>query len=523
MKFLPPQEVKPRLTGGGEIAFLDVREQGQYGEGHPFFATPLPYSRLEIGAPALLPRRSAPIVLLDDGDGVAEKAALRLAGLGYSAIAILDGGAAGWAAAGFTLFKGVNVPSKAFGELLEHARGVPNISAEEFTSMRARGEKLVLLDGRPESEYRKMTIPGSTCCPNAELGHRLPLFVSDTDTTVVVNCAGRTRSIVGAQNLREMGYPNPILALRNGTQGWLLAGYELEYGADRIYPEVLPKAARAESRERAAALRARHEIPVVDQETLDEWRTDNDRTLYVLDVRTAEEFARGHLPGSRHAPGGQLAQATDQWVAVRGAHIVLTDDTGLRAAITAHWLRCMGHDAHVLDADVSALRDAETGMPEIAAATDPLPDMDPAELASGLASGSLALLDVNVGMAYRKGHIDGARWACRPRLGRLGLAPGTPVVLTAKDRRRAQLAALDLAGAGIGPVHYLTGDRDAWTAAGLHMVETPDDPGQADCIDYLFFVHDRHADNLEACRQYLAWETALIGQLDEQERGVFRL
>jgi len=522
MKRLSPREVKPRLAAGGEIAFLDVREQGQYGEGHPFFATPLPYSWLEIGAPALLPRRTVPVVLLDDGDGVAEMVAGRLAALGYADVAILDGGAAGWAAAGYTLFKGVNVPSKTFGEMVEHECGTPNISAEQLKAKQERGEKFLLLDGRPVHEYRRMTIPGSTCCPNAELGHRLPLLLSDEETPVIVNCAGRTRSIMGAQSLREIGIRNPVMALRNGTQGWLLAGYELEYGSGRLYPEALPADTLAQSRGRATALRQTHDIPSVDLRTLEAWRADADRTLYLFDVRTAAEYEAGHLPGAVHAPGGQAVQATDQWVAVRGARIVLSDDTGLRAAITAHWLRSMGHDAHVLDLDVSTLDHAETGVRESGIDAPALPEVDPAEVAAGLASGSLALLDVNTGMEYRNGHVEGARWAIRPRLGGLNLAAGTTVVLTAKDRRRAQLVALDLAEMGIGPLRYLAGDREAWAAAGLRMVQTPDDPPDENCIDFLFFVHDRH-DNMDHARGYLAWETGLIAQLDEQERGVFRL
>jgi rhodanese-related sulfurtransferase len=461
-------------------------------------------------------------VLLDDGDGVAEKAARRLAGMGYRNLAVLEGGAPGWAAAGYTLFKGVNVPSKTFGEMVEHECRTPNLSAEKLKAMQEKGDDFILLDGRPIHEYCCFTIPGSTCCPNAELGHRLPLLLEDEDTPIVVNCAGRTRSIMGAQNLREMGFKNPIFALRNGTQGWLLAGYELEYGSERFYPEVVSGTAMAQSRARAAHLRARHDIPLVDAATLESWRADPDRTLYLLDVRTAAEYEAGHLPGAQHAPGGQAVQATDQWVAVRGARIVLCDDTGLRAGITAHWLRGMGHEAYVLDEDVSKLTDTETGTPEAALATDPLPEITPVELAAGLQSGALTLLDVNVGMAYRDGHIDGARWACRPRLGRLGLAPGTPVVLTAKDRRRAQLAALDLAELGIGPVRYLAGGRAEWEAAGLKIVESPNDPSEADCIDYLFFVHDRQ-NNLDHARGYLAWEVGLMDQMDEQEKGVFRL
>ena len=523
MKRLSPQEVKPRLTAGGEIAFLDIREHGLYGEGHTFFAIPLPYSRLEIEAPRLLPRKTVPIVLLDDGDEVAVRAARRLAALGYTDIAAVEGGAPGWAAAGYTLFKGVNVPSKAFGEIVEHARHTPSINAAGLKAMQDCGEEFVLLDGRTVAEYRKMNIPGGIACPNAELGHRLPLLVPDETTPVVVNCAGRTRSIMGAQSLIELGFRNPVYALENGTQGWQLAGYELEHDSDRKYPDRLPGTVLAESMERAVGLRTRYDIPVIEQPTLEEWRTQEDRTLYMLDVRTAKEYAAGHYPGARHAPGGQLVQATDQWVAVRGARLVLFDDTGLRAAITAHWLRCMGHDAYVFNSDVFTLADAAPVQGPPATNVDSPPEISSKELAGALAEGSATLFDLNPSMAYRVGHIDGAQWAIRPRLDRLAPPADKRIVLTAVDRRLADLAAIDLAEAGHRNVAYLSGDEADWRAGGLSVAVTPDDPPDKDCIDYLFFVHDRHAGNLEACRQYLAWETGLLDQMDEQEKSVFRI
>ncbi|MDH3231285.1 MAG: rhodanese-like domain-containing protein [Alphaproteobacteria bacterium] len=522
MKSLPPHELKARLAGGGEIAFLDVREHGQYGEGHPFLAVPAPYSRLEAVVPRLVPRRETPVVLLDDGDGVAEKAAQRLAALGYSDIAILQGGATGWAAAGYTLFKGVNVPSKAFGEMVEQARHTPCITAPELKAMQDRGEAPVILDGRPVAEYSRMNIPGGVCCPNAELGHRLPALAPDERTPIVVNCAGRTRSIMGAQSLIELGVRNPVMALENGTQGWLLAGFELERGAARLYPADLPDDMRAASRAKAAAFIQAQGIPAVDAPTLQDWRTDGQRTVYLFDVRTAEEFRRNRYPGAVHAPGGQLVQATDSWVGVRNARIVLCDDTGLRAAITAHWLRQMGHDACVLDYDVT-LPVADQPIEEIGLVDDVLPRIDAAALRAMLADGAVALLDLNGSADYRRRHIDGARWAIRPRLERLGLAPDRPVVLTAADWAVAELAAVDLKEMGCRSIRFLAGHEAAWTAAGLRMVATPQDPPDADCIDHLFFVHDRHAGNLDACRQYLAWETGLLDQMDEQERGVFRI
>src|SRR5690349_9167227 len=105
--------LKSWLSDGGEIAFLDVRELGPYSEGHPFFAVPIPYSRLEIDLVRLVPRKDARMVMFDGGavgDEIAATAARRAEALGYTDVHTLSGGAAGWKAAGYTLYEGVNVP-----------------------------------------------------------------------------------------------------------------------------------------------------------------------------------------------------------------------------------------------------------------------------------------------------------------------------------------------------------------------------------------------------------------------------
>ncbi|MGH8650262.1 MAG: rhodanese-like domain-containing protein, partial [Burkholderiales bacterium] len=237
-------QLRAMLHDGGEIALFDVREAGQFGESHLLFATPLPYSRLELDIGGLAPRKSVRIVLCDDGLlGVAARAAGRLEAQGYTNVSVLEGGTAAWAAAGHTLYKGVNVPSKLFGELVEHACHTPRVTAQELARMRAAGEDFVLLDGRPLAEFRMMSIPGGICCPNAELPYRYSSIVDNPATRIVVNCAGRTRSIVGAQTLINLGVPNPVVALENGTQGWVLADFKLERGASRKYPDVVDAAA----------------------------------------------------------------------------------------------------------------------------------------------------------------------------------------------------------------------------------------------------------------------------------------
>ena len=229
------------LTAEAEIAFLDVREHGQYGEGHPFFSVHVAYSTIETEAPKLVPRRDVTVVVMDHDDGVGERAAHALEKIGYTNVLVLEGGAPGWAAAGYTLFKGVNVPSKTFGELVEHECMTPSISADELQLRLERGEPTVVLDGRPKHEYFKMSIPSARSCPNAELAYRIPALAIDPETTLVINCAGRTRSIIGAETLRQCGFSNPILALRNGTQGWALGGFTLDHGICLLYTSPSPR------------------------------------------------------------------------------------------------------------------------------------------------------------------------------------------------------------------------------------------------------------------------------------------
>jgi rhodanese-related sulfurtransferase len=514
-----PPTLKGWLSDGHEIALLDVREHGQYGMGHLFFAVPLPYSRFELGLGALAPNRAVRLVLCDGGDGVAARAAARAAALGYTNVFVLQGGVPAWGAAGYTIYAGVNVPSKVFGEIVEHRRHTPQIAAREIEAMRERGDNFVIVDGRPWAEYRKMSIPGGICCPNGELVLRIRDIAPDPQTKIVVNCAGRTRSIIGAQTLIDFGVPNPVYALENGTQGWLLAGLELARNADRRYGEA--RAETAVQRSRAQTFAQACGGSSVTAAVAHAWLGDTTRTTYLFDIRTAEEFAADGLAGFVHAPGGQLVQATDQWVGVRGARIVLCDREEVRAPVIAGWLRQLGHEAWWL-ADVDAA--VSFDWRRASAVAEPrLPlSITVTETAAALRAGSATVLDLRPGMAYRKGHIAGAVWAIRPKIGAM-LRPAGTIILVADEPGVAALAALDLAGAGANDIRLLAGGCDAWRDAGLPLEASPDLPTDAECIDFLFFTHGRHDGNAEAARQYLAWETGLLAQLDEQERGVFRL
>ncbi len=519
---MTPTELQNALHDGREIALLDVREDGEFGEDHLLFATPLPYSRLEIGIAPLVPRKNARIVLCDDGaSAVAQRAAARLAALGYTDLTVLNGGTHGWKAAGYVLFKGVNVPSKLFGELVEHAYNTPRITAQDLVKMKASGEDFALFDGRPVHEHHKMTIPGSTCCPNAELPYRVASMVKNPKTKIIVNCAGRTRSILGAQTLINFGVPNPVYALENGTQGWYLSDLELEYGSALQYPDRIDPAVQPAQQQAAKALIERFKVRTVAANEVAGWFEETDRTTYLCDVRTPEEFAAGSLSGAQHTPGGQLIQATDQWVGVRNARIVLIDGgENVRAPVVASWLLQLGCDAYVLDGGVQApLAAAPAAKPALPA----LPLISTDELKKLINAKACTVFDVGPSMAYRKAHIPGSRWSLRTRIANDARGAKTPIVLTSEDGDVAGLAATELRDAGISDIRFYAGGAAAWSKAGHPTAASTDIPADHECIDYLFFVHDRHAGNRAAMKQYLAWETGLMAQLGAQDKSVFRL
>ncbi|WP_322847207.1 cystathionine beta-lyase [Pseudomonas sp. B33.4] len=510
-----PERLQQWLFDGQEIALFDVREHGQYGEAHLFFGVNLPYSRLELEVWRLAPNPRARLVIYDQNGGdVAARCAQLLQTLGYSRVHVLVGGANGWQAAGYQLFAGVHVPSKAFGELVEEAAHTPHVTATQLAEWQARGEPLVVLDGRPFDEYRKMTIPGSVCCPNGELGYRVQDLVPDDSTPIVVNCAGRTRSIIGAQTLINLGVKNPVYALENGTQGWYLEDFQLEHGSTRRYADAV--SAQTLPQQRLAATRVAEQagVKTVVAAQVRQWAKEGARSLFLCDVRTAEEFAAGSLPGAQHTPGGQLIQSTDLYIGVRQARLVLLDSDGVRAPIVASWLRQLGHEAYVLAGGVNS----DLALPvHEAPAHSALPVITAQSLNDALKDDAVALIDLRPSMSYRKAHIAGSRWSIRSLFANDLAGEQRPVVLLADDPRLAAFATQALTADQREHVRLLEGGLAAWRAAGFAVQEDANAPPDEQCIDFLFFTHDRHSGNKDAARQYLAWEIGLLAQMSADE------
>jgi rhodanese-related sulfurtransferase len=362
---LSPSKIRSMLLLREEIALLDLRHEAAYATGHPLFAANMAASRIMLEAEVRLPRKDVPIVVYDAGEGLVAEAADRFAALGYTDIRQLEGDLEAWRQAGFEIFIDVNSYAKAFGELVEARRHTPSLSAEEVAALIASDADVRVLDVRRPDEYATMNIPGSVSIPGAELVLRAGHVAPDPETTIVVNCAGRTRSIIGTQSLINAGVANKVVALRNGTIGWTLANQTLEHGADRHGGIGLSEGAKEKSREVANRAGVRHLRPH-EAAALE---ADTTRTLYRFDVRPVEDYAAGHIPGFRHYPGGQLVQEIDMAAPVRGARVLLADILGVRANMTASWLAQMGWEVYVLDGGYD--RALEIGSPQVLPRPDP--------------------------------------------------------------------------------------------------------------------------------------------------------
>jgi len=509
--------------GQGEYAIVDVRGERAFSDGHLMHAISIPLGRLEVMIGDLVPRAATPVVLTDNGEGYAQKAGERLEALGYTDVRILEGGTKGWGDAGYEVYGGFNVPSKAFGEFVEHHFGTPSVTAEQLKAMLDGGEKMVIVDSRPMDEYNVMNIPTADCCPGGELVYRAHAIAPDKDTTIVVNCAGRTRSIIGAQSLINAGVENKVVALQNGTMGWHLSGFQLEHGNARLAGMELSPDAVARAKALAAEVAKRFQVQEVDKATADAWLADASRTTFLLDVRHPHEYEAGHLPGSISAPGGQLVQATDRYAGVRGARLVLVDDPNLvRATMTAHWLTQMHWDVYVLAGGLPETG-LETGKRPLAALG--LPDvatLDVEAAKAKLAAGWVAV-DVATSRDYRLGHIPGAWWTTRARIDRAvkNLPDAAGYLATSEDGVVARYAAAELAKLTGKATAALAGGAAAWKAAGGEL-ETGETNLADEADDVWLKPYERKGVVEDFMKEYLTWEIDLIQQIARDDLVSFR-
>ena len=509
---ISPQDLDALLKGASPFALIDVRETGEYNNAHIPGASLIPRRDLEAQIADAVPHTATPVVLCDDDSRRATLSADTLIRLGYSDVSVLDGGINRWVTQEYPTEWGVNVPSKDFGEKVEVVHHVPEIDAVELRERIERGDELVILDTRTPEEYQRLCIPGGRSVPGAELALRITDITKDLsdDATVVINCAGRTRSIIGTRVLQRMGMPN-VVGLKNGTAGWSLAGYSLESGADRLELPDLSEEGIAAAEAYADRLAEEDGVQYINADELQALMARrDDETVYLVDVRTAEEYADGHIPGFRWFAGGQAVQRSDEVAVVKNCPIVFCCDGRARAAITASWYRQMGHEhVYAVHGGMGEWQRAGHSPERGHSQAKPLGWDDAQSKVRMLAPSDVSaasdalIIFVGTSQQFAEGHIPGARWVPRGWLEAqiADFAPdkSAPVVATCANGISSTFAAATLADEGYTDVAVLQGGMSAWRRAGIGteqglsgVMSTPadvvpagTDRGFADMMNYL--------------------------------------
>jgi rhodanese-related sulfurtransferase len=518
VRSISPDALNTLLAGRTPFAFIDVREAGEYNSSHIPGASLLPRRQLEFQMSLAVPNLDTPIVVCDDDGRRAALSVTTLERMGYSQLCILEGGMNHWVTQNYPTEWGSNVPSKDFGEQVEVVHHVPEIDATELHARLEKGEKCVILDTRTPEEYRRFCVPGGRSLPGGELGLRIHDVIKDVEpgTTIVVNCAGRTRSIIGTRMLQRLNVAN-VVGLKNGTSGWMLAGYELEVGADRVtLPEPSPQglAAAEAHADRLAAEDGVRLLDITALQTMLQRR--NQETVYLIDVRTEEEFTHGHIPGFRWFPGGQAVQRSDDVAVVKNCPIIFCCDRKARATFTASWYRQMGFvDVYAVDGGTTAWK--THGLALASGRVEPPPFglqaargvvqlLKPQALRAAMPP---VVIYVESSQDFARAHVPGSHWVPRGwlelRIGSLVPAYATPIAVTCTDGRNAALAGATLKELGYENALVLDGGMAAWQAAGL-AVEKGLTNVMAPPMDVVVSGPDRtFADMIH----YLRWETAL--------------
>ena len=510
--------VKAWISDNKEIAFIDVREISQHTEGHPLFSVSIPYSIFEINIEKLLPNKTVRVVLCDNNNGISELAFKHANTLGYTKVFILKNGVKGWLEANFKLFDGINVPSKSFGELVEHKFHTPSITPIELLHKQNKKEDIVILDGRPFEEYKKMSIPQSICCPNAELPYKISSIVKDTKTEIIINCAGRTRSIIGAQTLINFGIKNRVYALENGTQGWFLSDLKLDNNK-KNYFNINPNEFEKEKlKNKILKLLDKNYIQVIGLSEVQSLIEDETRSTYIFNVKT-DLSSKNSIPGIRNVPGGQLVQATDNYVGVLKSRIILLDEGDLvRAGTTALWLKKMNFECYVCKEmekeiklnikDHIKFKDTSLNYAKL----DDLKELD-----------KCVIFDIRKSIDYCEARLKNSVWLNRSSLKQNTSNLLQNIIIIFDDISMLTLIVKDLKE--LRPEIQVQVYH--WNKEEIHKFPEYFDQNIINLdkkyIDFNFHTYMRHNGNKDHSKQYLKWETDLLEKMDEEEINFFKI
>jgi rhodanese-related sulfurtransferase len=110
--------------------------------------------------------------------------------------------------------------SARFLQIVDDARKrVREVTVDDVKARLDRGEKILLVDVREESEYAKDHLPGAIHLGKGIIERDIEERVPQLNAPLILYCGGGYRSALAADNLQKMGYTN-VLSMDGGIRGW---------------------------------------------------------------------------------------------------------------------------------------------------------------------------------------------------------------------------------------------------------------------------------------------------------------
>ncbi|PKM81651.1 MAG: hypothetical protein CVU89_07805 [Firmicutes bacterium HGW-Firmicutes-14] len=245
----------------------------------------------------------------------------------------------------------------------------PTISAQEVYDTVVTGQDpgYILLSVRKPEDYAKGHIPGAINIPFGQIFKKENLDKLDKGKKIVVICyTGHTAS-QAAMFLNQLGYE--AYSMKFGMMGWtsdenVLAtkpftkapDYPVEVTINQSEPtnELPAFASGGEKTEDIIIAQTENYLtsdraPTISaQEVYEEAVMGQNPDYFLLSVRKAEDYAKGHLPGAVNIPYGQLAKEENLKKLPAGKKIVVICYTGHTASYAAMFLNQLGYDAYAM-------------------------------------------------------------------------------------------------------------------------------------------------------------------------------
>ena len=317
------------------ISFLDIRKRKEYVYGFAFGSVNCPFSKFKYLIKELVPDINTTLILIGVKN-INQKNQIQkmLKKLKYHRSFIIKGDYKIWKKYKFPIWAGEYTFSKAFGEWIEITSTIKNLYAKELYKIHNQNHNYLQIDARPKKEFEKFSLPQSVQCSGGEL----PCYINNAENlrkNYIVHCAGRTRSIIAYQTLKDFNFKNKKYVLNGGTQNWVLNGFDRKFKNQSKITST--KINYKDDLKLANSIVKKFKIPTT--------QIMNKKTnSYNFQINSEiKNFKK--IPGWKQVNATTLIQSTDKFISSTNTKVLIFSNIPSSAVFTVIWLRRMGYQA----------------------------------------------------------------------------------------------------------------------------------------------------------------------------------